>query len=239
MRASVLGSYFGSRYRYDEAVQTFGDVAAMYKDLGDRHLQGRALIQQGLYLGYNGSPKQALGLLEEGARKIDPAREPELPGIALHNRLLFLADSGRFQEALSVLMEQRDLLDRSGGAKLLAIEGRIYAGLGHLDIAEDFLRQAKACLLEAGDPAHAGLASLDLSALLLRQGRTADGCAEAEQALAFYRDLEIEREARRALALLRDALRSELATSTFVQRVVEFLRGLERRPWLRFWPAFE
>lgn len=235
----LLGSYFGSRYRYAEAIQVFEEVADMYEDVGDLHLQGRAQIQQGLYFGYGGSPARALRLLEEGTRKLDPARDPDLPGIALHNRLLFLAEAARFDDALSLLMEQRDFLEKVGGAKLLGIEGRIYAGLGHLDMAEAAFREGKARLLEGGDSAHAGLAALDLAALLLRQGRTGEGRAEAEQALAIYRDLEIERESRKALTLLRDALGSELATSAFVQRVVDFLRAVKHRPWLRFWPAFE
>lgn len=236
----LLGSYFGSRYKYGEAVRAFEQVGAMYGSLGDRHLAGRALIKQGLYTGLGGSPDDAVRLLEEGEREIDPAREPDLAGITLHNRLLFLAEAGHFGKALSLLIEQRDLLGQIGGAKILGIEGRIYAGLGHLDMAEAAFREGKARLLSAGDPAHAGLLVLDLSALLLQQGRTTEGRAEAQQALAIYRgDLEIEREARKALALLGEALRAELATAGFVRRVVDFLREVKRRPWLRFRPAFE
>lgn len=235
----LLGSYRGSQYRYGEAVRAFKRVSRMYESLGDRHLAGRAMIAQGFYTGLDGSPDDAIRLLDKGARKIDPAREPELTGIAIHNRLLFLAEAGHFSEALSLLIEQRDLLGRTGGSKLLGVEGRVYAGMGHLDIAEDFLRQAKARLLEAEDSAHAGLATLDLAALLLRQGRTAEGRGQAEQALAIYRDLDIEHEARRALNLLGDALHSKVATPSFVQRVVGFLRDVERRPWLQFNPAFE
>ena len=235
----LLGSYRGSQYRYGEAVRAFKRVSSMYETLGDRHLSGRALIAQGFYTGLDGSPDDAIRLLDRGVRKIDPAREPELGGIAIHNRLLFLAEAGRFSEALSLLMEQRDLLGKTGASKLLGVEGRVYSGLGHLDIAEDFLRQAKARLLESEDPAHAGLASLDLAALLLRQGRTAEGRAEAEKALAIFQDIEIEQEARRALNLLSDALQSKVATPSFVQRVVVFLRDVERRPWLQFKPAFE
>lgn len=234
----LLGSCLGSRYKYGEAVEAFEKVSVMYKVLGDRHLAGRAQIQQGFYAGLGGSPGKALRLLETGARKIDSAREPELAGIAIHNRLLFLAEAGQFKAALSLLIEQRDLLAKTGGAKLLGIEGRIYAGLGHLDMAEAAFRESKAQLQRSGDAAHAGLAALDLAALLLRQGRTAEGRAEAEEALATYQDLEIEREARKALKLLGETLRSELATAGYVQQVVDFLRNLEREPWLRFWPTF-
>lgn len=235
----LLGSYRGSQYRYGEAVRAFKRVSTMYETLGDRHLSGRAQIAQGLYLGYDGAPVDAIRLLEKGARKIDPAREPELPKIAIHNRLLFLAEAGRFPDAMSLLMEQRDLLDNTWESKLLGIEGRVYAGLGHLDMSEGAFREGKARLLEAGDSAHAGLLALDLAALLLRQGRTAEGRAEAEKALAIFQDLEIEQEARRALNLLSDALQSKVATPSFVQRVVGFLRDVERRPWLQFKPAFE
>jgi tetratricopeptide (TPR) repeat protein len=235
----LLGSLFGSKYKYANAVRAFGRLDKVYESLGDRHLAGRALINMGFYAGLGGFPEEALRLLEMGARKVDPAREPALVGIALHNRLLFLAECGEFRKALSLLIEQREILGKVGASKLLGIEGRIYAGLGHLDMAKAAFEEGKAQLLGAGDPAHAGLLALDLAALLLRQGRTSEGRAEAEQALSIYRDLQIEREARKALALLGDALRSELVTAAFVERVVDFLLRLEHRPWLRFNPAFE
>lgn len=234
----LTGSQRTSQHRYQEALQMLEHAYQQYKRLGDRHLAGRVLIKIGRAVGLMGHPKKALKLLDKGAAMIDKAREPELVEIARHNRLCFLVDCGRFEAALALLLAHREELAQIAGGKLTGIEGRIYEGLGHLDMAEDAFRSGKAQLLDAGDSAHAGILALDLAALLMSQGRMAEGRAEAEEALAIYKALRIEPEARKALALLADALRAELATAAFLQGVAAFLRRLKDRPWLRFTPAF-
>lgn len=235
----LLGSLFGARYRYEAAAHVLQKARELYEAAGDRHLTGRALISIGFYTGLNGDFEEALPLLEQGARLVDPLREPDLVAVAIHNRVFFLTECGRFQEGLALLLEHRPALEQLDRPKLLGIEARLLVGLGHTDAAEAVLQETKTRLLEREDLAHMALACLDLAALLLRQGRTAEGRAEAEQALRIYQDLELDTEARRALTLLEEALRAELVTATFVQGVVEFLRRRERQPWTRFVPAFE
>lgn len=234
----LLGSLEVSRYKYSEALAVLEEAHNRYRSLGDRHLAGKMLVQMGMASGLAGFQEQALTLLDKGASMIHKGREPQLVGIVLHNRLYLLVDSRQFQAALALLLAHREEIAGLGGGKLVGIEGRIYAGLEHFDMAEDAFRQGKLQLLEAGDPAHAGILSLDLAALLMQQGRTAEGRAEAEQALATYRTLEIEPEARKALSLLAEALRSDLVTAAFLEGVVTFLRRLEHQPWLRFTPGF-
>jgi tetratricopeptide (TPR) repeat protein len=234
----LAGSQRIAQHRYQEALQMLEHAFHQYKRLGDRHLAGRVLIKIGRAAGLMGHPKKALKLLDRGAAMINKAREPELVGVVVHNQVCFLTDSQRFEKALSLLTLNRALLWEIAGPKLLGIEARILNGLGHFDMAEDTLKEAKALLQEAGDSVHTGLACLDLSALLMAQGRMAEGRAEAEEALAIYKTLRIEPEARKALALVADALRAELATAAFLQSVVTFLRRLEHQPWLRFSPAF-
>lgn len=234
----LTGSQRTSQHRYQEALQMLEHAYQQYKRLGDRHLAGRVLINIGRTVGLMGHPKKALKLLDRGAAMINKAREPELTGLVIHNQVCFLAESQRFEKAFNLLTANRALLWEAAGPKLLAVEAQILVGLGHLDMAEDALKEAKALLHEAGDAVYGGLACLDLAALLLSQGRMVEGRAEAEEALAIYKAMRIEPEARKALALLADALRAELATAAFLQSVVTFLRRLKHRPWLRFTPAF-
>lgn len=234
----LLGSLEVSRYKYQEALAVLEQAHNRYRSLGDRHLAGRVLLKMGMASGLAGFPEHALTLLDKGASMIHKGREPALEKAALNNQVYLLAECRQFAKALHLLTKHRAALWEAAGPKLLGTEARILAGLGHLDMAEDALNDAKAMLLKAEDLAHAGLASLDLAALLMQQGRTAEGRAEAEQALAIYRTLEIEPEARKALSLLAEALRSELVTAAFLEGVVTFLRRLEHQPWLRFTPGF-
>jgi tetratricopeptide (TPR) repeat protein len=234
----LLGSLYVSLYRYPEAIKVFEETFRRYGNLEDQHHAGRALIKMGMASGLAGQVPEALALLARGVSLIDKSRDPELEKIALHNQLNVLVDSCQFESAIALLLAHREELAGVSGGKLHGIEGRIYAGLGHPDLAEDAFRLGKTQLLATGDPAHAGILILDLAALLLAQGRTAEGRAEAEEALAIYKALEIEPEARKAFVLLAEALRLDLVTAPFLDSVVTFLRRLEHQPWLRFIPAF-
>jgi hypothetical protein len=52
--------------------------------------------------------------------------------------------------------------------------------------------------------------------------------------LEIFKDLNVSREAERAVRYLRDACRQGAATVDLVQRVVSFLNRLEHQPGLRF-----
>jgi hypothetical protein len=236
----VRASLLGAQYRYREAVEVLDDLSEIYRDLGDRHLAGRALINQGRLVGLGGDPARALALLEEGLGLIDAVREPGLEVLALHNRIYFLTASGCYHEAFTLLIaHRRRLLDGGGNLgrwKLLDIEAWILASLDHLDLAEALLREARAGSAAAGAAGHAALLTLNLSHVVLRQGRTAEARMLAEEAYVAFQELDISVEAQRAVAIVRDAFAAEIATAALLQGAVDFLRRLEHEPAARFYP---
>jgi len=106
---------------------------------------------------------------------------------ALHNRLLSLVGSGRLMEAFCCFTQNRDWLWEAGGAleriRLLAIEGRIHAGLGHLKVAESAFRETKWRFAAAGIAGQEALATLNLASVLKQQGRSDEAAELAEEAL--------------------------------------------------------
>jgi tetratricopeptide (TPR) repeat protein len=207
---------------------------------GDRHLAGRAMVQRGLYVGYEGDPEQALRLLDEGLSRMDEAQEPELVQTAIHNQLLFIAECGRFDEARRFWFRNLKILSRDNGLvnryRLNWINGRIEAGLGRSDRAEAIFREVKQDFERLERPYAASIVGLDLAAALLEQDRPDDAAEVVMEAHRVFHALRIKREALVAVLILFHAIKRGEATVKMVEKVAAYLRLLERDPSAQFDP---
>ena len=232
-----------SRCRFRIATTYLTTVSEYYEACGDQHLAGQAMIQRGLYVGYDGHPEQALCLLEEGLSRLDREREPELVLTAVHNQLLFITDCGRFEKARKFRFCNSAILSRNHGRvnryRLHWINARIEAGLGKLDRAEAILREAKQGFEELGRPYVASVVGLDLAAVLLKLNRPADAGKVVMEAHRVFTALRINREALVAVLVLYHVIHKGEATAKMAEEVAAFLRRLERDPNARFepWPT--
>jgi tetratricopeptide (TPR) repeat protein len=240
LRASLLSA----QHRYQEAVELLAELVESRLRLFDLPGAARAQINQAVCLGYLGHPEVTLRLLDNAAALLDRVpEEPTLQAVVLHNKLLFLLDLDRFQEARDLLDANRSQLLAAGGrldhCKLLGIEGRILAALGHLESAEAALLQAKQCLAEHGLRGHEALATLDLSAVVMRQGRHQEGLLLAAGALQEFTRLNIQDQVAEALLVLSEAIIAGLTTANLVQSVADFIRRAEHNPRARYEPRFD
>ena len=111
-------------------------------------------------------------------------------------------------------------------ASLLSMVTTLGAEMIFTEVKEEFLRRDREYLVAMMD--------LELAGVLLRQGRADEVEPLAAEALEIFQDLEISREALKAVRILREACRRKIATAELVQEVVAFLNRLERQPGLRF-----
>ena len=65
--------------RFSEALGYLHQAKAIYRDLGDRHLEGRVLISEGIYVHYWGFPQEAIQLLRQGLDQLEVSRDPDDP----------------------------------------------------------------------------------------------------------------------------------------------------------------
>lgn len=233
LRASLLVA----KHRYGEAMEALEEVRALSLELGDRHAAGRASIMKGVCLGYLGRADEALATLAEAETLFDPARDPELARLARHNRLSVLADAGRFEAALQVLEDHRDLLEEGGRldlCKLSHTDGRIAAGLGMLELAEEALERAKEGFRQLKVGGHHALASLDLATVVLRQDRSDEAYGLALEALETFSTLRIPDQQVEALLVLAEAMKERALTVGLLQSVTDFLRRARHDPNARF-----
>jgi tetratricopeptide (TPR) repeat protein len=231
----LCASLFRDQRRFAEARVLLEAVVAIYRDHGEPHLAGRALVSKGLLLGVNNDPWGAIRLIEEGIALIDPRRDPALLFNAVASLTWFLVDANQLDAAQRLIRTSADLYASLAGAveltKLRWMEGRIDAGLGRLEGAVAALSEARQGFAHHGKPGDVALVSLDLAAVYLRQGRPAEVGRLAEEMLVTFRVLGIRREAIAALLLLQEAVASERATLSLCEEVAAQLRRLDREGW--------
>jgi tetratricopeptide (TPR) repeat protein len=228
--------------RFEEALALLDRVVAAYRDgdpeTRDLHLAGRALISKAYTYDQMNDLDRALEMLQEAAPLVDPARDPRLFLCLRHNVLDTLSKMGRHEEARGRLPEVAALSREIGNALDLArlrwAEGRIAAGLGEADRAEEAFQEVRRALVEQGIGYDAALVSLELAALYARQGRTAEMKELAGEMLPIFQAQDVHREALAALAVFQQAAARDAATLELVEEVVAFLGRARHDPGLRF-----
>jgi tetratricopeptide (TPR) repeat protein len=236
-----LASLRSAQRRLEDAISLLDQVKSLYLEAGDVHLSGRALISKGSNTLYQGHPREAVHLLEEGLEMLDHTRDPALESLAQLNLIDALARSSEYNRASRRLL-QSGLREAFASEplnllKLRWVEGKIYAGLGRLARAERAFSEARQGFVQRGQAYDAALVGLDLAAVWLKKGRAAEVLELAEEMHATLDDLGVHVEAARALYFVREACRCRAVTVPMIERVRTFL---ERLPWqagLRFEPA--
>lgn len=221
-----------------EAIALLGAVFEIHRDLGNRHLAGRALSSKGLYLQHAGRVEEAKCVLAESLEFLDPQSDEQLFESTRQCFLRALAECGEYREAARLLLASGLAKKLEGEplslARLRWVEGVILSGLGRRARAEHCFLEARTTFLEQDLRYTSSLVELDLAAVWLDLGRTNDAAELAREILATFRGLGVEPEAVRALEFLERACAKAVATSVVVRHVSQFLKRLEHQPELRF-----
>jgi len=227
--------------RLEDALPLLDQAHHLYREAGDLHLAGRALISKGFCSHYRGQPREAVKLFEEGLDLLEPGRDRQLENSTALSIIYALADCGEYRKASRLLL--RSGLREAFGSeplsllKLRGVEGKIHAGLGRQARAERAFQEVRQEFLRHGQIYDAALVGLELAALWLRQGRAAQVQELAEEMHAVFEDLGVQLEAARALQFVHEACRVQAVTVSMIERVRTFLERLPWQPGLRFEPA--
>ena len=223
-------SLLGTQREYALALDRLKTVSSVYRELGEAHLAGRALITRGLYASYSGNTELAVASTEEGLAQIDSRRDPGLFMNAKHNQLLFLVDDGRAPQAKRVLFESRRNFiyqDRITSLRLRGIEGRIFYELRELLSAEIAFREVISGLAQEGMDFYCAITALDLAAVLLRQGRAEEAEVEVIAAGLIFQDKGILLEYLGSILYLEECFRLKTIQPETIEDVVKYLRAKE------------
>ncbi|HEY4563242.1 MAG TPA: hypothetical protein VIJ36_09695, partial [Thermoanaerobaculia bacterium] len=218
----------GNQQRFREAFQLLDRVTSLGRRCEDDHLCGKALITRGFLLGLANDPEAAIRHLTEGLAKVDPESDPRLVVVARHNLMLFLAEGGRYREAMRILESARPLYyqvgDQMSLLRLRWVEGKIASALGHYNEAEELLRGVQKELVEHELGYDAALLSLDLATIYASQGRSAEMRRLAEEMIPIFKSRDIHREAIAALFVFQKAAEMERVTLGLIRDVTSYLK---------------
>jgi tetratricopeptide (TPR) repeat protein len=237
----LLASLRSAQRRLEDSIALLDQVYELYLEAGDQHLAGRALISKGISTHYLGQPQQAVGILQQGLKLLDPYRDPQLVPVSQQGLLHALTNCGEYQQASRLLL--RSGLREAFSAepinllKLRWVEGKIHAGLGRLGTAERAFSRVRQEFLRIGQFYEAALVGIELAAVWLRQGRAAEVQELATEMFEIFDELGVEREAAKAFYFVREACRTQVVSLLLIERVRAFLEQLPWRPGARFEPA--
>jgi tetratricopeptide (TPR) repeat protein len=227
--------------RFEEAEVLLDQAHRAYLSLGERHLAGRVLVSRGLFYSLAGRPEEAIVILRGAAPLLDPARDPQLPAIATQCLINSLVDAGAIEEAEQLLVESdlRQVFAREPLSllRLRWLEGKILAGTGWLEEAEEVLREVRDRFRAHGLELPAAVAGLDLAKIALLQG-SLDHTYEISCELARRAEERgLPRSAQCALHAFRSMCETRIVQIVNAERVQRFLHQLEHHAALAWEPT--
>jgi tetratricopeptide (TPR) repeat protein len=224
--------------RFDEALELLAEAIAIYREVNEPHLQGRALVVKGLVLRYQGEPEGAADCFRSSLPLLDGTREPRLLMASQYNFIGCLKDSGRIAEAAALIPEARKLIEQAGTRsdlmRLRWTEGRVALALGQLAEAEEALLEVRESFIDEGRAFDAAQAALDLAALYLQQRRLEETKILAAELVSIFQAREIDHEALAALILFQTAAEMESLNLGLVEEVAAYLQDARANPHIKF-----
>jgi|GEM_PF-5589290 len=233
----LTGSLYLGLDRYAEAQGLLEEAEALYQDLQREEDRARVLIKLGIAHDFQGRPEMAYEVTYQAIHLFRPWENPKLYVCGFCNMARYLCSQGKFDDALEVatvdeaMVEEMDAGVRGNYQWLLA---RIHEGLGDDRTAERHFRRARAVFLELENGYDIAILSLHLASICYRNYRRGEALELASQALHLAKTHGLHPEARAALTLVTQTLRSNAAAGYTLAEVTRFLKTIQDNPEARF-----
>ena len=239
---SLLGSLRIDQCRYLEARKLLKPALELYHGLHLREEEVKVLLKLSDAEGYSGNAERAVATLVGAVRLLDALEPSRLHLQAHHNLAYWMVDAGQALEALAHYETARPLYDEHCTEPSLRLrrrwlEGRMYAGVGDLDLARQALDEVRSTAAERELSYEVAMVSLELAVVELRRGDGARVRELAEEMTPLLRSHELHRHALAAVSLVRHEARRQRATVAFLNETLHYLRRARNNPFLRFDPT--
>jgi len=217
--------------RFAEAMEMIDGAVAIYREIREPQLQGRALMTRGQILQYQGDTEEAADCFRSCLSLLEDAWSLAL---CWGNLAGCLQEAGHNAEAAALLPAARRVVEQTGTrTELLRLrwtEARVAAGLGQSAEAEAAFLEVRQVFLDGSFAFDAALVSLDLAALYLRQGRVKETKSLAAEILPVFRSREVHRDALAAVIVFQRAAELENLTLGLVEEIGARLRNARTSP---------
>lgn len=192
---------------FERAAELAAEAAETFRSLGQREELGRSLLKQGIFTGYAGRPKEALGIVFESLPLIEA--DADLACQAVQATAGLSIEAGEPELGLKLLLENRPFFEKSCRPLALLrmpwLFGELEHALSLLPSAERSLLHARRGFLEAGLPYETALVSLTLAMVYFKLEKLSELAALVDEMLPIFRSLGVKRETFASLILWKRA----------------------------------
>ncbi len=227
------GSLRMNQERFKDAEKLLSRAAMLFSVAGDAVERTRALITLGGMYFLQGELIRAIETTRAGLQDL-PGHERYLYLCGRYNLARFLTESGQYREATEILQEDeelhREFPEPWTQLRLVWLRGKIDAGRGEEETAEQRFLSARAGFLRQQNAYDAAMVSLeDLAVMYLRQGRTAEVKQLAEEMIAVFQEQNLPDDALHALRLFAAAAQREELTTAMARDYAAQIRQVVAR----------
>ncbi len=220
---ALLAALRNAQRELEKALRLYNRAAGLYRRIGERHLQGKALVGKAKTLDDLQEPERSAETLSKALPLLDAEREPVVVLAAYHNLAHSLNELGRVEEAMELLHRARPLYDEVGGSlnliRLRWLEGKIERNRGNYLAACGTLREVYDAFVDRDMGYEAALATLDLALTHLEAGNHFEVRRLAREALPTFRELGIKRESYAALLALQEAAQRDVLSTALLKEL--------------------
>lgn len=189
----MLAEYLQLRHRLDEWLAITVVSANAARRLGDRRMEGSALVTMGNVLRQLRRFEEAVALCREAVIICRETGDQNLEAGALNNLANALHETGRFDEAIEVQREDLEICraigDRRAEGKALNNVGLALRQVGRFDEAIMAHREAADLYREVGDRYGVGTAMNNLGIVLYQLQRFKEATAAYQEDLSICREI--------------------------------------------------
>lgn len=230
--ADLEASLCRDQGRFKDALRLLDEAAAVGRS------PARVLIKKGLTLEALGEYERALETLLQAQPLVVALADPRLAYMLRFNLAVNYCHVCRYEPAAHLLSRVRaeatERGDKNEVSRVIWLEGRIAAGLGHRIEARQLLAEARQRFASEGMSYDVGLSLLEEAVLLLEDGQTSAVKLLACELTCLFESKGVHREALAALRLFQEAAMREKATAEMARRVLRYLFRAQHDPELRF-----
>jgi tetratricopeptide (TPR) repeat protein len=228
----------GDQRDFERGFQRIDEALQIYREAGEKHMEGRALLTKAHLLETNNEAEEAIEVLQSALGLVDLEREPRLAGLIKQNLANYLTQIGEYKQAAKLLPELRKLADQHNNSldllRTRALEARVAVGLKKWKEAEKALIEVRDGFVKSDICYDAAVISLDLALVYAQQGRTADMKKLAQEMIPIFKSRDIHREAHAALIIFQQAVQAEEASLHLLEEIAGYLKQARNNPELQY-----
>jgi tetratricopeptide (TPR) repeat protein len=229
---SVRGSYLTDLGELEQAVAVLERAVVCARRIGDRHLEGRTVLQQASAIGET-DPRRGIELARRALALLNGTQDPHLELGAWHILAFCLAAAGKPREAEAILDARRHLYPRYPDpqtlARLYRLEAWIAREKGELIQAEHLFREQRALYAEHDLDFDQVLAALELAEVLTLETRVTESLEILAETYPVLQAWGLQVDVLRSWILLEKSVKARAATTQAFRDLADLLR----RRWFR------